>query len=115
MFEKSFTLVVTTDGQGHFHSSQPVTSPFSLDVKISATVLSPAGITLQSSFALGSTDGAAADPIQFTVASGETVDLGKWSVIAGEDANVATATGFTEPATADTEISVQFVVSPSFF
>jgi len=115
MFEKSFTLVVTTDAQGHFRSAEPVTSPFSLDVKITARLLSPDGIAVRSSFLLGPAEGTAATPLEFSAATGETVDLGKWSVIAGDDANIATAVGLTEPAAAETEISVEFVASPVFF
>jgi hypothetical protein len=119
MFERSFTLTVSTDAEGRFHSAQKVTSPFSLDVKITATLLSPPEVTIQSSFVLraleDSGDGAAGEPTQFSAATGETVDLGKWRVVAGDDANVATAAGHTEPAAANTELVVEFVAAPSFF
>jgi hypothetical protein len=92
-----------------------VTSPFSLDVKSAATLQSPQGATLHATFIVVPGDGGELQPSPFSLRSGEAVDLGKWRVIAGEDANVATATGSTEPPLADTEITVQFVATPSFF
>jgi hypothetical protein len=116
MFAKTFTVTVTTDAQGRFHSSLPVTSPFSMDVKITATFRSPAGGAVHASFGLSPSGASVANsPHQFVANTGETVDLGKWKVIAGDDANVATATGYTEPPAANTELSVEFVAAPSFF
>jgi hypothetical protein len=115
MFEKSFTLTVSTDSEGHFHSAQPVTSPFSLDVKITANLQSPAGTTIHASFELAPTEGPPGRECPFTITAGESVDLGKWRVIAGDDANVATAAGYTEPVAANIDVIVEFVAAPSFF
>ena len=118
MFERSFTITVTTDAEGRFHSARPVTSPFSLDVKITATLLSPDAVTIESSFVLAPADpgeGMFSRTAQFSAATGETVDLGKWKVVAGDDANIATAEGLTNPPAANTELAVEFVAAPSFF
>jgi hypothetical protein len=115
MFEQSFTLSVTTDAEGNFHSAQPVTSPFALDVKIRATLQSPEGATIYSTFTLSPSEGPTAEPLAFTGTTGQTVNLGKWSVVAGDDANVATATGHTEPPMPETELTVEFIAEPSFF
>jgi hypothetical protein len=115
MFEQSFTVSVPTDADGKFQSSQPVSSPLSLDVKITAVLQSPAGVTVHGSFALSEPEGGAAEPNQFSLTHGETVDLGKWKAIAGENANVAKAEGYTEPPAPNTEVTVLFVAAPSFF
>jgi hypothetical protein len=115
MFEQSFTLTVPTDADGRFRSTQAISSPFSLDVKISAILQSPEGIKIHASFSLAPKEGNAVAPFTFSLGSGETADLGKWKAIAGDDANLAAAEGYTEPASADSEITVLFVASPSFF
>jgi hypothetical protein len=115
MFEQSFTLTVPTDAEGRFRSTQEISSPFSLDVKISATLQSPEGIRIHASFSLAPKTGGDAAPFTFSLGSGETADLGKWKAIAGDDANLASAEGHTEPAAPDSEITVLFVAAPSFF
>jgi hypothetical protein len=115
MFEQSFTLTVPTDAEGRFRSAQEISSPFSLDVKISATLQSPGGITIHASFSMASKEDSKVEPVTFSLGSGETVDLGKWKAIAGDDANLASAEGHTEPAAANSEITVLFVAAPSFF
>ena len=57
MFEQSFTLTVPTDAEGRFRSAQEISSPFSLDVKISAALQSPDGITIHASFSLAPKEG----------------------------------------------------------
>jgi hypothetical protein len=115
MFEQSFTLTVPTDSEGRFCSTKAISSPFSLDVKISATLESPEGIKIHGSFSLRPRTGDAVAPFTFSVSSGETADLGKWRAVAGDDANLAAAEGYTEPAAANSEVTVQFVAAPSFF
>jgi hypothetical protein len=115
MFEQSFTLTVETDAQGRFHSTQQISSPLSLDVKITAKLQTPYPFAIQASFRLTNPEAPGVEPQTFLLSSGETADLGKWRAIAGENANVATAEGFTEPAAADTAITVLFVAEPSFF
>lgn len=114
MFEQTFTLSVPTDAQGHFHSSQPVSSPFSVDIKVTAELQSPDGVQVNGSFSLKNEE-ATGEPAQFSLKSGETADLGKWRAIAGDDANIATAEGSTEPPAPNTEITVLFTATPSFF
>jgi hypothetical protein len=115
MFEQSFTLTVPTDAEGRFRSAREISSPFSLDVKISATLQSPGGITIHASFSLASKEDGKVEPVTFSLGSGETADLGKWKAIAGDDANLASAEGHTVPAAANSEITVLFVAAPSFF
>ena len=115
MFEQSFTLTVPTDAEGRFRSAQEISSPFSLDVKISAALQSPDGITIHASFSLAPKEGGGAEPFTFALSSGETADLGKWKAIAGDDANLASAEGHTEPALPNSEITVRFLAAPSFF
>jgi hypothetical protein len=119
MFEQSFVFTVTTDANGHFHSIQPVTSPFSLDVKISARLQAPVGPAIHASFQLAPAQPEPEEPpvaaVEFTSSAGETVDLGKWRVVAGENANLATAAGSTDPAAANEQVTVEFVAAPSFF
>jgi hypothetical protein len=115
MFEQSFTLTVPTDANGYFRSAQAISSPFSLDVKISAQLQSPEGIKIHASFSLSPKEGDAAEPLKFSMSSGETADLGKWKAIAGDDANLAAAEGQTEPARANSDVTVLFVAAPSFF
>jgi len=119
MFEQSFIVTVTTDADGRFRSVQPVTSPFSLDVKISARLQKPVGPAVHASFQLAPAEPAPGEPpvgpCAFTSSAGETVDLGKWRVVAGENANLATAEGHTEPPAANEEVTVEFVAAPSFF
>ena len=114
MFEKSFIFSAMTDAEGRFRSTQRVSSPFSLEVKITATPQSPSGVTIHAAFDLAPVDGPHTQPVQFSTPSGEAADLGKWKVAAGDDANVATATGYTEPPAADSEVTVEFVATPSF-
>lgn len=115
MFEQSFTLTVPTNADGQFRSTQAISSPFSLDVKISATLQSPEGTRIHASFSLGPQEGDAVEPVAFSLNSGETADLGKWRAIAGDDANLAAAEGYTEPVAANSEVTVLFVAAPSFF
>jgi hypothetical protein len=114
LFEQTFTLSVPTDAQGRFHSSKAVSSPFSLDVKITAALQSPDGIAVHGLFSLKNEEGTA-EPAPFVLKSGESADLGKWRALAGDDANIATAEGSTEPPAANTEITVLFTATPSFF
>jgi hypothetical protein len=115
MFEKSFTFTVLTDAEGRFEATKLVTSPLSLDVKIGATLHSPLGTTIRASFGIAPAAGPPSEEFPFAAATGETVDLGKWRVVAGDDANTATARGYTEPPAAYTEVQVEFIAAPSFF
>jgi hypothetical protein len=115
MFEQSFTLTVPTDAQGRFRSEQALSSPFALDVRITAQLQSPEGIEIHASFSLAPKDGDAAEPMRFSLSSGAASDLGKWKVVAGDDANVAASDGYTEPAFPNSEVTVLFVAAPSFF
>jgi hypothetical protein len=115
MLEQSFTLTVPTDAQGRFHSVQPVSSPFSIDIKITASLQSPEGVQLHGSFSLVEAPGPAVGAVPFSLNSGATADLGKWRAIAGEHANIATAEGYTDPVAANAELKVVFVAAPSFF
>jgi len=115
MFEQTFTFIVPTDGEGRFHSTKAVSSPFTLDVKITAALQTPAGTTLHGSFSLVPATGPVAEPVSFSLSSAATADLGKWKAVAGDDANVATAEGYTEPSVPNAEITVAFTAAPSFF
>jgi hypothetical protein len=115
MFEQSFTLSVPTDAEGRFHSSQPVSSPFSLDIKITAALQSPDRVQVHGFFSLKNEEVSDAEPVRFSMKSGETANLGKWRAIEGDDANIATAEGSTEPPAANAEIIVLFTAAPSFF
>jgi len=76
---------------------------------------SPAGIRLHVSFSLAPNEGESVKPFQFSLNSGETADLGKWKAIAGDNANIAVAEGYTDPTAANTDVTVLFVAAPSFF
>ena len=114
MFEQTFTLNVTTDAEGRFHASEAVSSPFSLDIKLAAVLQTPAGIKVDGTFALKSEE-CSQSPVAFCLNAGESFDLGKWRVIDGDNANIATAEGHTEPAAPNTEVTVLFTATPSFF
>jgi len=94
MFSKSFTCSVTTDANGNFQASTPVSAShlISVHVDVKATLLSPADTELNGTFAI-----AGSQANQFHGSTNETVDLGSWKVPAGS----------TNPAWANTEISVR--------
>jgi hypothetical protein len=114
MFEQSFTLTVKTDAQGRFHSKEPVNSPFSLDIKLKAAMQSPDGVEVIGTFSLANEE-CAHQPVEFKMSSGKTADLGKWRVVAGDAANLTTAEGHTQPPAPNTEVTVVFTATPSFF
>jgi hypothetical protein len=102
MFSKSFTCSVTTDGDGNFQASTPVSASHlvSVHVDVKATLLSPADTELNGTFAI-----AGSQANQFHGSTNETVDLGSWKVPAGS--TTAVTSGSTNPARANTEISVR--------
>lgn len=103
MFNKSFSCKVMTDAEGRFSASTPVegSSMFPVHVNIHATLEWPADTKLTGTFAI-----APAAARQFSGSTNQSVDLGKWQVARG--LNTAVATGATEPARANTELTVQF-------
>ena len=114
MFEQTFTFHLTTDSEGRFHATEAVSSPFSLDIKLAALLQAPSDIKVDGTFTLKSRE-CSQPPVAFSLTAGESFDLGKWRVIDGDNANIATAEGHTEPVAPNTEVTVLFTATPSFF
>jgi|SRR5277367_3388254 len=103
MFNKSFTCSVTTDASGNFQASTPVQASkmLSVHVNVQATLISPVDTAVSGTFAI-----APAAACNFHGSTNEKVELGKWKVEAGN--NTAIATGSTNPARANTALTVRF-------
>ena len=103
MFNKSFTCSVTTDAHGNFEASTPVEASklFSIHANVQATLLAPADTVVSGTFAI-----VPAPATEFHGSTNQKIELGKWKVAAGD--NKAITTGSTNPARANTVLTVRF-------
>jgi hypothetical protein len=96
------TITITTDAAGKFQSANQIQDAvWGMTVNLKAAIVSPVGANVSGSFSLG------AHPARdFSLASGQTADLGSWKVSHGTNAVVAS--GSTEPALPNTALTVEF-------
>lgn len=106
------TIKVTTDENGGYTTSEVYNPPgfWDYNVEIRARLLSPEGVringTLEITAANNSTSNASKS---FSAQTGETVDLGKWTLDGGD--NTLRVNGQTEPAQGNTELEIEVSAS----
>lgn len=104
-------IKVTTDANGSFATEQIVNPPGFWDYNITATarLLAPPETTITGEIKITAADKSTKNSIKnFSAFTGETIDLGEWTLDDGD--NALNVTGQTQPACSGVEIEIEVTV-----